>query len=81
MRILFILSVIITLAIADTKIMKKESHGMKGGGNHIKGGYQFITLCVDGYKFFVAKIPNGISTVQMYEARSGTKPARPIECD
>lgn len=43
--------------------------------------YQVHTECKDGYKFLVATSSKGISVTQIYEARSGSKPARPVECD
>lgn len=75
MKKLIILTTALALAFASTADIKDRSY-MKYGKT-----YTAKTKCIDGYKFLIVSSKYGISVVQIYEARGGTKPSRPIECD
>jgi len=71
MKNLIILIVVASLAFSDSKLIDTAN----------VMGTKIDTVCIDGYKFIITTGSTGVAIVQVYEARGGTKPARPIECN
>ena len=71
MKKLILLVSLVMIAIADIHLIDSAKINQT----------DIDVVCIDGYKFIIIKDRIGLSVVQQYEARGGTKPARPIECD
>ena len=55
-------------AYAEIRTMEKTTMFFKGSARGIESGIN--TVCVDGYKFIIARAPDAISVTQIFEEKN-----------